>query len=276
MTLAPELKVQPNRPVNFAWAYDKEVGFLKDCFLLWSVKSKGVKNDGCLVGELTSNEAIVAYKLNCMCKLHVKRTAAHSSCAVTKDNFNAIGYGARLVFKICNIADCIVRNGESNRVLSVSSTIMSMSVIHGGITIQTIPVHCVFNYELCNPLRMAHVDRQKCAPGYVVSDPLPEINEYSDADVVIKNLLSAHSLHDAHEKNAFTALVRAMISDRDMQKLGGNTEADQYALIGVFLILYGPGSIKIANQENELVPKKHVDYCGKKQIMNLTRKNHDT
>ncbi|AYU76171.1 Peptidase dimerisation domain containing protein [Leishmania donovani] len=275
MALVPQVKAQLDRPVYFAWAYGKEVGCLKDCFLPQSVKSKGAKNDDWLVGDLTSNEMIVAHKLICTCKLHVKRTAAHWSGAVTKNSCNAIDYGARLVFKICKIAEGIVRNGESNHVFSASSTIMSMSVIHGGIAIKTIPVHCIFNYEFCNPPRMAHVDSQQCAPGYVASDPLPETKECSGAGIVIENLLSVPSLHDAHEKKMPSALVSAMTGGRDMRKLGGSTEADQYALIGVPLIVYGPGSIKVANQENELVPKKHLNGCGKKRIMNITRKNHD-
>lgn len=191
---------------------------------------------------------------------------------MTEDSCNTIDYAARLV-KVYTNAEGIVQNGESNCFFSASSAIMSINVIHGGIAIKTIPVHCIFN-EFCNPPHMEHVDGQKCVPGYVPNDPLPEIKEHSDANIVIKNLLSGRSLHDA-EKNAFTALVRVMIGNRDTQTLGDNTEADQYALIGVPVIVYGPGSIRVANQENEFVPKKHVGDCGKKRVIHPTRKNHD-
>lgn len=66
MALVPQLKVQPDRSVYFAWAYDREVGCLTDCILPQSVKSKGVKNDVCLIGEITSNEVIVADKRICV------------------------------------------------------------------------------------------------------------------------------------------------------------------------------------------------------------------
>ncbi|KAK7194452.1 Peptidase family M20/M25/M40/Peptidase dimerization domain containing protein [Novymonas esmeraldas] len=276
MALVPQLIQMPrDRPVYLAWTYDEEVGCLGGRALTQYIKGKGIKPDGCLVGEPTSNKVIVAHKGICVWKVHVKGKAAHSSYALTKDSCNAIDYAARLIVKIREIAEDIVLNEEVDSFFDVPSTTISTNVINGGIAINTVPADCIFNYEFRNLPRMTQEGIQKRVSDYVAKELLPKMKkECSEADIIIENLAAVPSLSDADEKDPFTALVRALTGDRDMHKLGGATEAGQYALIGVPVLVCGPGSITVAHRANEFVPKKDLEDSGN-LILNLVRKNQD-
>jgi acetylornithine deacetylase len=274
MSLVPQLLKMPrDRPVYLAWTYDEEVGCLGGRALTHYLKSKQIKPDGCLVGEPTSNKVIVAHKGICVWKVYVKGRAAHSSYALTPASCNAIDYAAKLIVKIREIAEDIVENGANDRFFDVPYTTMSTNVINGGIAINTVPAECTFHYEFRNLPQMAQEAIQKRVSDYVKVELLPKMKtEYSGAEIRIENLAQVPSLPDVEEKDPFVALVRALTGDKDTRKLGGATEAGQYALIGVPVLVCGPGSITVAHQANEFVPKKDLE-DSRTLVLDLVKKN---
>ncbi|KAL7703024.1 acetylornithine deacetylase [Lotmaria passim] len=274
MSLVPQLLKMPrDRPVYLAWTYDEEVGCLGGRALTQYLKARQIKPDGCLVGEPTSNKVIVAHKGICVWRVYVKGKAAHSSYALTPASCNAIDYAAKLIVRIREIAEDIVENGANDRFFDVPYTTMSTNLINGGIAINTVPAECTFNYEFRNLPQMAQEAIQKRVADYVAAELLPKMKkEYADAEIRIDNLAQVPSLPDVEEKDPFVALVRALTGDRETRKLGGGTEAGQYALIGVPVLVCGPGSITVAHQANEFVPKKDLE-DSRDLVLNLVRKN---
>lgn len=49
--------------------------------------------------------------------------------------------------------------------------------------------------------------------------------------------------------------MRKLTNDYEIHKLGCTTEAGQYALINIPVVVCGPGSIKVAHQQDEYVPQ---------------------
>ncbi|KPI83406.1 acetylornithine deacetylase putative metallo- peptidase Clan MH Family M18 [Leptomonas seymouri] len=274
MSLVPQLLKMPrNRPVYLAWTYDEEVGCLGGRALTQYLKSRKIKPDGCLVGEPTSNKVIVAHKGICVWTVRVKGKAAHSSYALTSASCNAIDYAARLIVKIREIAEDIAENGVNDRFFDVPCTTMSTNLINGGIAINTVPAECTFSYEFRNLPEMAQEAIQERVSNYVETELLPKMKkEYSDAAICIDNLARVPSFPDAEEKDPFVALVRALTGDKETHKLGGATEAGLYALIGVPVLVCGPGSIAVAHQANEFVPKKDLE-DSRNLVLNLVKKN---
>ncbi len=101
LALVPEFMALPrSKPMHLALSYDEEISCLGAPFLLAELQRRGIRVDGCIVGEPTSMRPVVAHKgLNAYrCRVHGK--AAHSS--LTTQGCNAIEHAARL---ICHIRD---------------------------------------------------------------------------------------------------------------------------------------------------------------------------
>lgn len=276
MSLVPDfLRMPLSRPVYFAWTYDEEVGCLGGRVLTQFIKSRKIKPDGCLVGEPTSNKVVVAHKGICVWRVSVKGKAAHSSYALTKESCNAIDYAARLIVKIREIAEDIHANAIRDQFFDVPNTTVSTNIVNGGNAMNTVPASCEFTYEFRNLPQMSQESIQKRVTDYIEQELLPKMKkECADADIKVENLARVPHMSDADEKDPFTALVRALTGDKDKHKLGGATEAGQYALIGVPVLVCGPGSITVAHQANEFVPKKDLA-DSRNIVLSLVQKNQE-
>ena len=138
LALVPDfLGMQRNKPIHFALSYDEEVGCAGAPFMLDELKLRGVNFDGCVVGEPTSMQVVVAHKgINVYrCRVHGK--AAHSS--LTPKGSNAIEYAARLICRIRDIADHFKEHGPYDEFFDVPFTTMTTNQIQGGIAVNTIP-----------------------------------------------------------------------------------------------------------------------------------------
>ncbi|KAG5485176.1 hypothetical protein CUR178_06533 [Leishmania enriettii] len=137
----------------------------------------------------------------------------------------------------------------------LSSTITLTNVIHGEHNYENSPCRSCFNSESRKLPRMAQGNIEKHAHDNLVSQRLLK-RKQSNADITVENLAVVASLYEADEKNPFTALFRALIGDRGRDKRGGRTEVDQYPAIRFLVNIWGPSSISVAQQVNEVVPKK--------------------
>lgn len=71
------------------------------------------------------------------------------------------------------------------------------------------------------------------------------------------------SFRDIDENKQFVKLMRKITNDYEINKLGCTTEAGQYALINMPVLVCGPGSIKVAHQQDEYVPVSDLHNCKK-------------
>ena len=260
LALVPDfLGMQRNKPIHFALSYDEEVGCAGAPFMLDELKLRGVKFDGCVVGEPTSMQVVVAHKgINVYrCRVHGK--AAHSS--LTPKGSNAIEYAARLICRIRDIADHFKEHGPYDEFFDVPFTTMTTNQIQGGIAVNTIPELCEFVYEFRNLPGMSSDGIQAQVDAYVKNELLPRMQrEFADARIDVVKGASAPAF-EATEDEAITQLVRALTADQDKRKVGYATEAGLFQNIGIPTVVCGPGSIEQAHKPNEYVDIAQLEAC---------------
>ena len=260
LALVPEFLAQPRaKPLHLAFSYDEEIACVGAPFMLAELQARGIRADGCVVGEPTSMKPVVAHKgLNFYrCRVHGK--AAHSS--LTPQGCNAIEYAARLICHIRDLADAWRAEGPFDDAFDVPYTTITTNQISGGIAPNTLPELCEFSFEFRNLPGLAPADVHIRIERYVQDELLPRMQrEFAGARIELERGGAAPAL-DASEQAAVTELVRALTADRAVRKVAYGTEAGLFQGIGIPTVLCGPGSIEQAHKVDEYVEVAQLEQC---------------
>lgn len=260
LALVPEFLAMPrNKPIHLAFSYDEEIGCAGAPSMLAELQQRGVRPDGCVVGEPTNMQVVVAHKgINVFnCRVHGR--AAHSS--LTPQGCNAIEHAARLICAIRDFADAYKVNGPYDTLYDVPFSTMTTNQIRGGIAINTIPDLCEFTYEFRNLPGMSPDKIQAQIEHYVREQLLPKMQaEYPDARIDIGTIAGSPALETA-EQEAITALVRTLTGDNEKRKVAYATEAGLFQQVGIPTIVCGPGDIIQAHKPNEFVAIAQLQRC---------------
>lgn len=260
LALVPEFLAMPrSKPIHLAYSYDEEVGCVGAPVMLADLKARGVVADGCVVGEPTGMQVVVAHKgINVFtCKVHGR--AAHSS--LTPQGCNAIEYAARLICRIRDLADHFKAHGPYDTLYDVPFTSMTTNLIKGGIAVNTIAEQCEFTYEFRNLPGMSPESIQSQVDQYVRDELVPRMRrEFAEADVQILKGASAPALQ-ACEQAAVTELVRALTRDNDTRKVAYATEGGLFQEVGIPTVVCGPGNIEQAHKADEFVAIDQLELC---------------
>ncbi len=253
------LTMPRSKPLHLALSYDEEVGCVGAPIMLAQLKLQGQHLDGCIVGEPTSMQPVVAHKgINVWrCRVHGK--AAHSS--LTPSGSNAIEYAARLICRIRDMADAFKASGPYDTLFDVPYTTMTTNQIHGGIAVNTLPELCEFAYEFRNLPGMAPDGIQAQVEAYVQQELLPRMRqEFAQARIEFESLAGAPSF-DTAETAAISQLVQALTGDSTRRKVAYATEAGLFQQAGIPTVVCGPGAIAQAHKANEYVELAQLQRC---------------
>ena len=253
------LAMDRKKPIHLALSYDEEVGCVGAPVMLADLRRRGIQADGCVVGEPTGMQVVVAHKgINLFtCRVHGK--AAHSS--LTPRGCNAIEYAARLMCRIRDLADHYKAQGPYDQLYDVPYTTVTTNRIQGGIAVNTIPDACEFQYEFRNLPGMSAQSIQANVEAYVRDELLPRMRqEYAQAGIEIDVGASAPAL-EASEQAAITQLVRALTHDQDMRKVAYGTEGGLFQNSGMPTVMCGPGHIEQAHKPDEFVAIEQLAAC---------------
>src|SRR5258706_15040134 len=133
-------------PLHYALSYDEEVGCLGVRGLIRDLEENGIRPAGCVVGEPTSMQPIIAHKGTHRFRCSVHGREAHSSYVT--HGVNAIEYAARLVVFIRQIADRLAQIEQRDYGFTVPYSTLSTGLIHGGIAANVVPKDCVFQFDM--------------------------------------------------------------------------------------------------------------------------------
>lgn len=252
LALLPEMQSAAlKRPLHFALSFDEEVGCVGAPYMIADLKQRGVRLDGCIVGEPTSMRPIIAHKGINAYKCCVRGHAAHSS--LTPQGVNAIEYAARLICHIRDLADRLQSQGPFDEAFDVPFSTASTGLISGGIALNTVPALCEFTFEFRN---LPGIDPQGIfeeVERYARAQLEPAMRKtHAQAGIEFSRIAAAPSF-DASEQAAITQLVRALTADRDRRKVAYGTEAGLFEAAGVPSVVCGPGDIAQAHKANEFV-----------------------
>ncbi len=260
LQLVPEmLATKLAKPIHLAYSYDEEVGCVGAPVMIDDLVRRGVKPEGCVVGEPTSMRTIVAHKGINAYRCRVHGHAAHSS--LTPKGVNAIEHAARIITAIRDLADDYKSMGPYDHDFDVPFTTLQTSMIRGGIALNTVPDLCEFEFEYRN---LPGVDPEPILQEireFIDLKVLPAMRrEHPDALVELEKLASAPGLNP-EEQAAITKLVRELTRDDTVRKVAYGTEAGLFQQAGIPSIICGPGNIEQAHRPDEYVELAQVEQC---------------
>src|SRR5882724_12370018 len=133
-------------PLHYSLSYDEEVGCLGVRGLIRDLEENAIRPAGCLVGEPTSMQPIIAHKGMHRFHCSVRGREAHSSYVT--HGVNAIEYAARLVVFIRQVADRLAQSEQRDYGFTVPYSTLSTGLIQGGIAANVVPKDCVFQFDM--------------------------------------------------------------------------------------------------------------------------------
>jgi acetylornithine deacetylase len=258
--LVPEMqKTKLLRPIHFAFSFDEEVGCAGAPLMIMDLQKRGVKPEGCIVGEPTGMRPVVAHKGINVYRCHVHGHAVHSS--LTPDGVNAIEYAARMICFIRDLADKHRAEGPYDDAFNVPFTTAQTGVINGGVAVNIVPALCEFVFQVRNLPTVDSGKIIKQIETYAFDVLIPKMrSENPDSDIRFSKVAVAPAL-DESEQDAVTKLVRALTNDQTKRKVAYGTEAGLFKSAGIPSVICGPGDIEQAHRPNEYVELAQLREC---------------
>jgi acetylornithine deacetylase len=245
-------------PLHYALSYDEEVGCLGVRSLIRDLEEQGIRPAGCVVGEPTSMQPIIAHKGTHRFRCAVHGREAHSSYVT--HGVNAIEYAARLIVYIRQIADRLAQIEQRDYGFTVPYSTLSTGLIRGGIAANVVPKDCEFQFDL------------RTLPNASPDALYQEIRNYAeqlahemkavDPDSGIDLTWASQTVGlAASERDAIVRWAMQLSKTSTVGKVSYGTEAGLFQQMGVPTVICGPGDIAEAHRPNEFVTLDQLAQC---------------
>lgn len=262
LMMVPELlKRRLKRPVHLAFSYDEEVGCIGVRRMIADMVDQGFKPAGCIVGEPTGMQVVIAHKGKHAYKTSVRGFEAHSS--LTPQGVNAVEIACEFVTQLKSMQRRLAAEGPFDPLYDVPHTTIHTGVIAGGTALNIIPRDCDVTWEI----RHHHMN----SPVLLFN----EAKEFADSllpamQAVAPGTGITHKLNSvlpgfATDADSEIAQLCFRCADVDPAsgavKVSFGTEAALFHQVGVPTIVCGPGHIAQAHQPNEWVTLEQLAWC---------------
>ncbi len=259
LALVPEMAGRSlERPLHFALSYDEEVGCIGVRRLIADLANVGYVPGGCIVGEPTGMELVVAHKGKRSYACRVRGFEAHS--ALTPKGVNAVEIACEIVAYLRSIAKRFRDKGRFDHDYDVPFTTVHVGTIKGGTALNIVPRDCEFKFEF----RYLPFDDPDALireiTGYAARF-LPEMHAVAADTGITIDELSALPGFDTGADSEIAALARCCNHGTVFNKVSFGAEASLFHDAGIPSILCGPGHIAQAHQPNEWVSLDQVAQC---------------
>jgi acetylornithine deacetylase len=259
LTFVPEfLRRGLAKPLHFALSYDEEVGCIGVRRLIADLEARGVHPGGCIVGEPTGMELVVAHKGKKSWRCRVRGFEAHSS--LTPLGVNAVQIACEIVAYIAHRAREFRDAGGHDAAYDVPYTTVHVGVIRGGTAVNIVPRDCLFDFEIRH-LPFDDPDAFFSDVQAFAARFLPGMQAVDPATYVEFDALSTLPGFDTHDGSPITALGHACNGTQSVGKVSFGTEASLFHGANVPTIICGPGHIAQAHQPNEWVALEQIAKC---------------
>jgi acetylornithine deacetylase len=259
LAFVPELMRRGlERPLHFALSYDEEVGCIGVRRLIADLVERGVKPAGCIVGEPTGMQIVVAHKGKMSWRCRVRGREAHS--ALTPFGVNAVQIACEIAAYIAERARRFEGGPHQDDAYDVPYSTAHVGVIRGGTAVNIVPRDCAFEFEIRHlPLDDPHAffaDVQRFAATF-----LPRMHAVDPTTCIEFDHLSTLPGFDTQDGSTIAALGKACTEAHDLGKVSFGSEASLFHNAGIPTVLCGPGHIAQAHQPNEWVGLDQLARC---------------
>jgi acetylornithine deacetylase len=245
-------------PVHYALSYDEEIGCIGVRGLIRDLEENDIRPAGCIVGEPTSMQPIIAHKGTHRFRCSVLGREAHSSYVT--HGVNAIEYAARLVVFIRQIADRLAQDEVRDYGFTVPFSTLSTGVIHGGIAANVVPKDCVFQFDM----RTLPHTSPEVLYGQIrayAEELAQEMRSTDPASGIELEWLSQTAGLAVAETDAIVRWAMQLSNNHEVGKVSYGTEAGLFQKMGVSTVICGPGDIAHAHRPNEFVSLEQLAQC---------------
>lgn len=262
LAYAPKfLASQNSMPVHLSLTFDEETTFIGVNTLVVDLTDAGIRPRGCIIGEPTDMQAIVAHKGKRDFCCTVRGREAHSS--LTPTAVNAIEYAAQIVAFIRALADKTSRDEPKDARFAVPHSTLQTGVIHGGIAVNVVPRECTFDFEMRNIPATQHDRLTQPILDYARNELLPQMKRVAnETDIEFKMRMDLPAFGiDADAQIVKYAQSLARTAHLGVGAVGFATEASVFQRIGIPTVVLGPGSIDQAHKPDEYISYDQVAAC---------------
>jgi acetylornithine deacetylase len=245
-------------PLHYALSYDEEVGCLGVRGLIRDLEENGIRPAGCVVGEPTSMQPIIAHKGTHRFRCAVHGREAHSSYVT--HGVNAIEYAARLVVFIRQIAERLAQIEQRDYGFTVPYSTLSTGLIQGGIAANVVPKDCVFHFDM-RTLPQASPEalyQEILSHAQALTNEMRVIDASAGIDL---QWMSQTVGLAAAETDAIVQWAMRLSNNATVGKVSYGTEAGLFQKMGVPTVICGPGDIAQAHRPNEFVALDQLAQC---------------
>ena len=259
LALVPEMMQRGlARPLHLALSYDEEVGCIGVRRLIADLANVGYAPGGCIVGEPTGMELVVAHKGKRSYRCRVRGFESHS--ALTPRGVNAVEIACEIVTFLRGMAKRFREQGRFDNDYDVPFTTIHVGTIKGGTALNIVPRDCEFAFEFrCLPFDDPDAllrEVQAYAARF-----LPEMHAVAADTGITFEQLSALPGFDAGADSEIAELGRCCNHGTAFNKVSFGAEASLFHNAGIPTILCGPGHIAQAHQPNEWVTLEQLASC---------------
>jgi acetylornithine deacetylase len=255
------LAAQQTMPIHLSLTYDEETTFFGVRGLVKDLEERGVKPAGCIIGEPTDMQAIVAHKGKRDYCCRVRGREAHSS--LTPSAVNAIEYAAQIIAFIRQLADRNACEEPKDARFEVPYSTLQTGVIRGGIATNVVPRDCEFAFEMRNIPATPHDAMSAPILAFAREQLLPQMKRVAaEADVHFDLGLDLPAFGIAHDAPIVRwAMELARTAHRGAGAVSFATEASLFAGFGIPTVVLGPGSIDQAHKPDEFITYDQIAAC---------------
>jgi len=246
------------RPLHFALSYDEEVGCIGVRRLLADVAARAIKPAGCIVGEPTGMQVVVAHKGKRTYRCRVRGHEAHSS--LTPLGVNAVQVASEVVNFLAQMARRFRERGGFDAAYDVPYTTVHVGVIRGGTALNIVPRDCHFDFEFRH-LPFDDPDALLAEVKRFAATLQPEMHAVDAHTHIEFDHLSTLPGFDTHGGSEIASLGRACSLSQELGKVSFGSEAAHFHNSGIPAIICGPGRIAQAHQPNEWVTLEQLARC---------------
>ena len=259
LALAPEfVRRGLAHPLHFALSYDEEVGCIGVRRLIADIVARGVSPIGCIVGEPTGMQLVVAHKGRSTWRCRVRGHEAHSS--LTPQGVNAVEIACDLVSWITRRARELREAHHQDAAYDVPYSTPHVGVIRGGTALNIVPRDCAFEFEIRH---LPHDD-----PAAFLADLrrhadslLPAMQAIDPEAFIEFDRISSMAGFDNDEPNPMVEIARACSGSAVRHKVSFGTDAALFHGAAIPAVICGPGHIEQAHQPNEWVSVEQLERC---------------
>lgn len=259
LALAPRfLQSRHGFPIHLALSYDEEVGCLGVRELIKDLQDIGLTAAGCIVGEPTMMQPLIAHKGAYRYRCSVHGREAHSS--YTPMGVNAIEYAARIIVYIRQLANELAVTEEKDAAFTVPYTTLQTGTVRGGLAANIVPKHCDFEFDV----RTMPATTPEYLYGKIreyAKTLLPEMQVVDPNALIAFECLSETPGMSIDEDEDIVRLVKRLTGATSATAASYATEAGIFHEAGIPTVICGPGDIEQAHRPNEFVALDQLAKC---------------